>query len=379
MHSYIRLGAALQDKLFDLAVVAHGNHLSPTPTENHLSVSTPIASHQPPSGRSATPSLATNTTLAGIGFMIAGVSMFPIMNAFAKTLTADFPLWQVTWARFSGHLLITMAVFMPRRGLALFKTEKPLRQGIRSVVFFASNACFIGALPFVSLATASSIMFTAPVIVTALSVWFLGERVGAWRWSAVIIGLTGAVIIIRPGTESFNAATLLVLCSAFCYSIYQLLTRTLTTSDAADTQIIYTAVAGAAITTFIVPFVGTMPQTPLHWASFCALGCFGAIAHFCVIEALKRATASVVAPLGYVELITATALGYLVFGDFPDSWTWAGAALIVVSGLVIAYRQARASKSANGRSRAVTYYLPEFMIGCGLLMVLCALVFNLLP
>lgn len=320
----------------------------------------------------------TGSTLAGIGFMVAGVSLFPVMNAFAKTLTEDFPLWQITWARFLGHLLITVAIFMPRRGLSLFRTERPARQLVRSTVFFASNACFIGALPFVSLATASSIMFTAPVIVTALSVWFLGERVGAWRWSAVIIGLVGAIVIIRPGSESFNAATLLVLCSAFCYSIYQLLTRTLTTSDAADTQIVYTAVAGAAITSLIVPFFGKLPETPLHVLSFVALGCFGAVAHFLVIEALKRAAASVVAPLGYVELITATALGFIVFGDFPDSLTWAGAALIVASGLVIAYRQARAAKPRSIGARSATYYLPEFMIGCGVLMVLCASVLGLL-
>lgn len=318
------------------------------------------------------------TVLAGIGFMIAGVSLFPLMNTFAKQLTAEFPLWQITWARFLGHLLITTAVFMPRRGLALFRTARPWRQGVRSTVFFASNACFIGALPFVSLATASSIMFTAPVIVTALSVWFLGERVGAWRWSAVVIGLAGAVVIIQPGTESFNIATLLVVCAALCYSIYQLLTRTLTQHDAADTLIVYTAVVGTIVTCFIVPFVGRVPDNLAQVGSFLALGTLGAFAHFLVIEALKRAPASVVAPLGYVELITATALGYVVFGDFPAATTWFGAGLIVASGLVIAYRQARASRPGKHNARRVTYYLPEFLIGCGVLMVLASALWQVL-
>ncbi|MBT6272760.1 MAG: EamA family transporter, partial [Chromatiales bacterium] len=134
--------------------------------------------------------------------MIAGVSLFPVMNSFAKFLTSEFPLWQVTWARFSGHLLITTLVFWPRRGPALYRTKRPWLQLLRSTIFFGSNVCFIGALPFVALATASSIMFTAPLLVTALSVWFLGERVGVWRWSAVGLGLVGALVVIRPGTES---------------------------------------------------------------------------------------------------------------------------------------------------------------------------------
>ena len=319
----------------------------------------------------------TRTALAGVVFMIAGVSLFPIMNTFAKSLTVEFILWQVIWARFAGHLLVTTFVFLPRRGFALFQTQKPGRQLLRSTIFFGSNVCFIAALPHVSLATASSIMFTAPVLVTLMSVWFLSERIGIWRWSAVLAGFVGAVIIIRPGDNDFNAATLLVLGSAVCYSTYQLLTRSLTTDDAADTQIVYTALVGAVVTTLVVPFVARVPDTLAQVGSFAAIGCLGALGHFLVIEALKRASASVVAPLGYVELVGATALGFFVFGDFPDKYTWIGAGLIVGSGLVIAYRQSRSGREGKGLPRGVTYYLPQFMTGCGVLMMFAALLLGL--
>ena len=317
---------------------------------------------------------STRTALAGVAFMIAGVGLFPVMNTFAKALTAEFVLLQVVCARFAGHLAVTSAVFLPKRGFALFRSKRPVRQLVRSTIFFGSNVCFIAALPHVSLATASAIMFTAPVMVTLMSVWFLGERIGIWRWSAVLVGFAGALVVIRPGGSDFNAATLLVLGAALCYSTYQLLTRSLTADDPADTQIVYTALVGSVVTVVLVPFVWKSPDSFAQIGSFAALGCLGALGHFLVIEALKRASASVVAPLGYVELVGATALGFFVFGDFPDAYTWIGAGLIVVSGLIIAYRQARTARGPAGLPPGVTYYLPQFMIGCGVLMILTAIV-----
>jgi drug/metabolite transporter (DMT)-like permease len=288
----------------------------------------------------ASQSSAATSVLAGIAFMVAGVSLFPIMNSLAKSLTADFPLWQVTWARFSGHLLVITLVFMPKRGLRLFFTNRPKMQLLRSAIFFGSNVCFIAALPHIDLATASAVIFTAPVIVTVLSVWFLGERVGAWRWGAVAIGFCGALVVIQPGSGDLNIGALLVLGAASCYAVYQLLTRQLASTDPPDTQIAYTAVVGTVVTCAIVPWVGHAPESFAQVASFMGLGCLGAVSHFLVIQALKRAPASVMSPIGYIELLGATALGYLIFDELPGAQVWVGAALIVGSGLLIAYRQA---------------------------------------
>jgi len=272
--------------------------------------------------------------------MLAGVSLFPLMNAIAKSLTADYPAWQITWARFTGHLLVIAIVFMPRRGLGLARSAYPRRQFMRSMVFFGSNACFIMALPHIELATASAIIFTAPILVTVLSVIFLRERIGIWRWSAVVIGFLGALIVVQPGQGELTVGVWLVLGAATCYAIYQLMTRSLASVDAPDTQIFYTAFAGCIVTSLTVGFVGMVPNNWFDIGKFIALGSLGALGHFLVIQALRRASASFMSPLGYVELLGAAALGYAVFGEVPGVDLWIGAACIVASGLIIAYRQA---------------------------------------
>ena len=330
---------------------------------------------------------ADKVVLAGIGFMLLGTLMLPVMNTFAKSIAAEFPLWQVTWARFTGHLLLMSLVFVPRHGWAIFKTARPGLQFARSTIFFVSNAAFIGALPLVSLATASAIMFTAPIMVTAISVLVLGERVGVWRWGAVLVGFAGAVVIIQPGSDAFEPATLLVLFSASLFALYQLLTRRLVEQDSPATQILYTALVGSVVTSFIVPFVGRVPDQSFHWLSFVAVGSIGALAHLLVIQALRRATASVVAPFGYIELLSATILGFLVFGDLPGLTTWAGAALIVISGLVIVWREGLRDEGTDHlsalpaeerlplsiiRPQAPTSRIPEIAIALGIALLCIA-------
>ena len=211
---------------------------------------------------------------------------------------------------------------------------------MRSMVFFGSNACFIMALPHIELATASAIIFTAPILVTVLSVIFLRERIGIWRWSAVVIGFLGALIVVQPGQGELTVGVWLVLSAATCYAIYQLMTRSLASVDAPDTQIFYTAFAGCIVTSLTVGFVGMVPDNWFDIGKFIALGSLGALGHFLVIQALRRASASFMSPLGYVELLGAAALGYAVFGEVPGVDLWIGAACIVASGLIIAYRQA---------------------------------------
>ena len=274
--------------------------------------------------------------------MCLGAALLPFMNTFAKTLAAEYPVWQVVWARFLGHLICVSVIFLPTIGRALFVSRRPWSQAGRSGVFFVSNAAFIGALPFTPLATASSIMFTTPLIVTLLAVPLLGERVGRWRIGACVFGFVGALVIIRPGTEMFNAGSALVALSAVCFAIYQLWTRTLSTDERPETQVVYTALVGAVCTSILVPFVWETPQSWAHIGAFCAVGLVGAIAQFCVVQALQRGPASVISPIGYVELPSAVAFGYAVFGDFPDHATWLGAALIIAAGLTIAYRESRA-------------------------------------
>ncbi|HET8997967.1 MAG TPA: DMT family transporter, partial [Acetobacteraceae bacterium] len=178
-------------------------------------------------------------------------------------------------------------------------------------------------------------------IVTALSVPLLRESVGWRRWSAVMVGFAGALIVIRPGGGLHDPSVLLLLGSSLAYALYQIATRSVGNADSAATGIIFTALFGSLAMSLAMPFVFVMPRTLLDTALFCSLGLLGGSGHYLVIRAFQLGRAAVISPLGYVELIGTTILGYLIFDNFPDAWTWVGATLIILSGLYIALRERR--------------------------------------
>lgn len=271
--------------------------------------------------------------------MCAGVSTFPFMNAAVKLLAVNYPAAQITWARFTGHLIVMLAVFLPRYRWSLLRTRRPAVQIARSVLMLASNLMFVMAIGRVPLATASAIGFTSPLIVTALSVPLLRETVGWRRWIAVLVGFGGALMVIRPGSGLGDPAVLLLLLSSLSYAAYQIATRWVSRYDTAATGIIFTALLGSLGMSLAVPFVFIIPRTIVDGLLFGCLGFLGGFGHYLVICAFQLGRAAVIAPFGYVELIGATLLGYLIFGHFPDLWTGAGAAVIIASGCYIALRE----------------------------------------
>jgi drug/metabolite transporter (DMT)-like permease len=277
--------------------------------------------------------------LRAILLMCAGVSMFPFMNAAVKLLGAHYPVAQIVWARFTGHLLVMLLVFLPQYGRRLIATRRPAVQIGRSLLMLVSNMMFVVAIARVPLATASAIGFTSPLIVTALSVPLLHEHVGIRRWSAVFIGFAGALLVIRPGSGLFDPAVLLLLLSSAAYALYQIATRWVSFYDDAAIGILFTALLGSLVMTVPLPLVFVMPRSVLDILLFCSLGLLGGFGHYLVIRAFQSGPAAVIAPLGYVELIGTTILGYAIFGNFPDLWTWIGAAIIIASGLYIAFRE----------------------------------------
>jgi drug/metabolite transporter (DMT)-like permease len=282
---------------------------------------------------------AQNDILRGILFMGLAVSMFPFINASAKYLSAFYPITEIVWARFTGHLVMMVIAFYPRLGWSLFATARPVMQIARSMLLLASTALFVTAIGRIPLATASAVGFASPFIVTALSVPVLGERVGIRRWSAVLVGFVGVLIVIRPGPGFANWAVLLVLASTSCYAIYQVITRLIAHQDRPATGIVYAALVGTVVMSAIAPFEWRLPDQPLHWLLFGCLGFFGGFGHYFVIRAYRYGPAAVIAPISYGELIGTTTLGYYVFDNFPDAWTWLGAAIIVSCGVYIGYRE----------------------------------------
>ena len=285
--------------------------------------------------------------LRGIGLMCAGVCTFPFMNAAVKLLSAHYPPAQITWARFTGHLIVMLLIFAPRYRWSLFRTRKPLVQTARSACMLLSNLLFVTAIGRVPLADASAIGFTSPLIVTALSVPLLRESVGWRRWSAVLVGFAGALLVIRPGAGLTDPAVLLILLSSLAYALYQIATRWVGRHDNAATGIVFAALLGSVVMTLVLPFVFVMPRSWLDGILFLSLGLLGGLGHYLVIRAFQLGPAAVIAPLGYVELVGSTSLGYVLFGHFPDLWTCIGASVIIASGAYIALRERRRRDAAG--------------------------------
>ena len=283
--------------------------------------------------------------LRGVLLMCAGVSMFPFMNAGVKWLSPHYPVMEIVWARFTGHLLFMLLVFLPRYGGRLFATRRPVVQIGRSLLMLVSNVVFVMAIARVPLATASAIGFTSPLIVTALSLPLLGESVGARRWGAVCAGFMGALLIIRPGIGFINPAVPLLLVSALAYALYQIATRWVAAYDNAATGIIFTALLGSLFASLVLPFVFEAPRSLLDLFVFAAIGVLGGAGHYLIIRAFHLGPAAAIAPFGYVELLGSTVLGYLIFNNLPDIWTWCGAAIIIASGLAIAFLSRPAPRS----------------------------------
>lgn len=290
---------------------------------------------------------ASRTALRAILFMALAINLFPFMNVSVRFLSQDYPTTQILWARYAGHLLFMILMFMPRRGVSLFRASRPGIHVIRSLLMFVSTICFFTALRYIEVPTASAINFTSPLIVTALAMPLLGEQVGIRRWLAVAAGFAGALIIIRPGGAETHWAMLLVLGTAFSYALYQIFTRKFAAADSPETSITYISFVGALLSTLALPFDFKLPADAVDALLFLGLGFIGGIGHYFVIKAFQHGEASVLAPFNYGQLVMATLLTFLVFGTFPDAWTFIGAAVIIASGLYITYRES----GSRGRVR----------------------------
>jgi drug/metabolite transporter (DMT)-like permease len=273
--------------------------------------------------------------------MCGAAGTFALLNVAAKALTGDFPVVQLLWARTAGHLAFVVVAFGPRYGRRLFATRHPVFQLARSLLLMASTAFNFAALRFIGLATAATINFTAPFIVALLGVPMLGERVGLRRWLTIGVGFVGVLIVIRPGGNVAQLASLLAMGTAVCYAGYQVLTRRVAATDPPETTVGYSALLGTALTTLVLPFFWVSPTSWAQVGLLLSMGITGGVGHYMVARAYMWAPAAVVSPFNYVQLLGAAVTGYLFFGEVPGATLWLGAALIVGSGILMAWSEAR--------------------------------------
>ncbi|MHA1598187.1 MAG: DMT family transporter [Alphaproteobacteria bacterium] len=274
---------------------------------------------------------------AGILWMLAAVLMFASVNTTAKTLAETLPVMQVVWARYFFQMLLLVIYVGPRLPKVLV-TNKLGQQLGRSMLLLMTTILFFFGLSQVPLADATAIMFIAPIVVTALSMPLLGEKVGPRRWVGIAIGFIGALIIIRPGLGVVQMVALLPVGAACLHALYQLSTRFLSHSEKTMTTLAYTASTGAVLSSIAAPFFWVTP-TPGDWLLMVGIGLFAALGHFSMIKSYECAPAAIVAPFSYANLVWATLFGYIFFADLPDIWTISGALIIAASGLYIYHRE----------------------------------------
>jgi len=265
-------------------------------------------------------------------------AILPFMDTIAKYLSSELSFFQITWARYFFTVFFTLPFmfFFFRKNLTW--STQPKLQIFRGLTLLFANILFFYSISIISMAKALTLAFVAPLITTALSPVFLGEKVGFRRWSAVIVGFVGSLIVIRPGFVEFNLASIAALGTGFFYGIYLIITRKLHSSDSPLLTLLLTGVVGAVLASFLVPVVWINP-TLNQWSLLALMGIFACLGHLFLILSLKYADASKLAPFGYFEIVTNVILGYYFFGDFPHYWTWVGLAIIVCSGIYISLRE----------------------------------------
>jgi drug/metabolite transporter (DMT)-like permease len=286
-------------------------------------------------------SQAPNRTLIGILFMLAAASLFPVMNGLVQVLSARYSTEQIVWARAASHFIFVLALFVPPLGVAVARTTVPKWQVIRSMVHLMSMLFFFTGVKYLPLAKAASISFTAPFFVALLAWPMLGERLTLNRLVAIIVAFLGVLVIIRPGTDVFQWASLYMLGSAICYGLYQILTRKVAGHDSAETTAVYSALVGTVVMSIWVPFVWTPIASWTDAALLFSLGIIGGTAHYFVARAMTYAEASIIAPFGYWQLMGSVVVGYVISGYLPDTFTWVGAGIIICAGSYIAWAETR--------------------------------------
>jgi drug/metabolite transporter (DMT)-like permease len=279
-------------------------------------------------------------------FLVAGLCL-TALDTTAKYLVRDHSLFLVVWARYAGQMLIVTPFVWHRAGPGFWRTCNLRMQLARSGFLLAATLCFFGALRYLPLAEGSAITFLAPIFIVVLSLPVLGERPPRARWIAALTGFAGILVLLRPGSSVLHPAVLLLICTAVCNALYQLLTRKLP-GDSAHTTLFYSALIGAVALTLALPW--GLDSTTLTWREgglLFLLGLFAGVAHWLIITAFLIAPASLLTPFTYLQMIWATLFGYLVFGQLPDGWSAVGMAIIVGSGVMLALQEQRRARMAR--------------------------------
>lgn len=288
--------------------------------------------------------------IRGLMIMAFAMLLLPCMDAIAKYM-ANFQAMspgQVTFYRFFFQMVLTLPLLVTVSGKGAFRAKRPWMNLLRGALHAAATLLFFTSVKYMPLADVFAIYFVEPFILTAMSALFLGETVGWRRWMAILIGFGGAMIVIQPSFAIFGVKALLPVVCAFLYAIYLFLNRAIGDADPPLTMQTLSGLGGTVFMGLALlaghwagngDFAPGLPTSLFTLAILIILGGLSGYGHLLVVHAFRLAPLSILAPFQYFEIISATALGLLVFGDFPSAAKWLGVAIIVGSGLYIIWRE----------------------------------------
>lgn len=282
---------------------------------------------------------ARGANLRGMGLVLGAMLFFALMDGVSKYLATRYPAPQILWVRYLLSVPLAVALAAPRGGLRLlWRSGRPGLQLLRSAIITVEMMLVVYAFSLLPLADAHAILAATPLVVTALAVPMLGERVGWRRWLAVGAGFLGILVMVRPGASTIGLGTAAALAAVVLYALYQILTRLVGHTDRAETSFFLQFAIGSVLLSVVGPFTWQWPE-PWHWPLFAVLAALGAGGHLLFIRALQSAPAVVLQPFTYTLLVWAVAIGWLGFGDWPDRYTLVGMAIVVAAGLYAAWRE----------------------------------------
>ena len=299
----------------------------------------PIAKAGPAASIQADPAMTRqiDDPVKGILLIVAAMVFFSMSDTCSKLLGEVLPPIEVVWLRYGGFTLLMLPALLRRP--ARFLSSAPLLQIGRGLGLLGSAVFFTAGLRFLAMADATAMSFVSPLFITALSIPVLGEKVGLRRWSAIVVGLIGVLIVVRPGTSAFNPASIFPLLSSVSWACGIVLTRKMShSSDDIVTTLGYAAITGFVVMSLMLPFVWVAPS----WQAVTIgafMACVSTAAQWLVVMGYRRANASVLAPFSYTQLVWSSLAGFLLFSVVPDLMTLAGAAVIIASGLYTAHRE----------------------------------------
>ena len=276
-------------------------------------------------------------TLTAIGLIVAMTVSFTLLDATAKYATQTYHPFQVVWGRYVFHFLLLLPIVLRKGPLLAFATARPGLNLARGLMLCLVTMLFFSSIKYLPLVDAQAISFITPLTIVAIAHFVLGQKVGPRRWAAVAIGFLGVLIVIRP-TGDMHWAALLCLGMALTNAVYHLVTRSLARTDSSRVQLLYAGLTGTLLFSMLVPFVWVMPDAK-GWLLLAMMGTFGAAGHYLMAEAYARATPAILAPFTYMQIVWASVAGAVLFGHIPDSWTIFGAAIVMVAGLYVFYRE----------------------------------------